>query len=76
MTTRNDALANTYILLQYGHFGCNWNQLHLCFLVDRWLQLEPCNSLWQLFDVVLQQIFLLQLTRKHNAPIHGCKNKH
>jgi hypothetical protein len=24
-TTRNDALANAYIWLQYGHFDCNWN---------------------------------------------------
>jgi hypothetical protein len=59
-TTGNDALANAYIWLQYGHFGCNWNQLHLSFLVERWLQLERCNSLRQPFDVVLQQIFLLQ----------------
>jgi hypothetical protein len=64
ITTRNDALANAYIWLQYGHFGCNWNQLHLSFLVDRWLQLERCNSLRQPFYVALQQIFLLQQTRK------------
>jgi hypothetical protein len=60
-------LANAYIWLQYGHFGCNWNQLHLSFLVDRWLQLERCNSLKQPFDVALQQIFLLQRTRKYIA---------
>jgi hypothetical protein len=41
--------------------------LHLSFLVDKWLQFEWCNSLRQLFDVALQQIFLLQPTRKHIA---------
>ena len=46
-TTRNQALDNTYIWLQYGYFGCNWNQLHLSLVVDRWLQLERCNSLRQ-----------------------------
>jgi hypothetical protein len=60
-------LDNTYIWLQYDHFGCNWNQLHLSFLVERWLQLELCNSLRQPFDVVLQQIFLLQRTRNYIA---------
>jgi hypothetical protein len=54
ITTRNNALANAYIWLQYGHFGCNWNQLHLSFLVDTWLQFERFNSLRQLFDVALQ----------------------
>jgi hypothetical protein len=53
-TTRNDALANAYIWLQYGDFGCNWNHLLLSFLVDKWLQLEWCNSLRQPFDVELQ----------------------
>jgi hypothetical protein len=60
-------LANAYIWLQYGHFCCNWNQLHLSFLVDRWLQLERCNSLRQPFDVALQQIFLLQRKNLPNA---------
>jgi hypothetical protein len=27
-TTRNQALANTYIWLQYDCFGCIWNRLH------------------------------------------------
>jgi hypothetical protein len=60
ITTRNDAIANAYIWLQYGNFGCNWNQLHLNLLVDRWLQLERCISLRQPLDVVLQHILLLQ----------------
>jgi hypothetical protein len=34
-------------------------------MVGRWLQLERCNSLRQPFDVALQQIFLLQRTRKY-----------
>jgi hypothetical protein len=46
-TTRNQALANAYIWLQYGCFGCIWNQLHRSLVVDRWLQLERCNSLRQ-----------------------------
>jgi hypothetical protein len=46
-TTRNQALANAYIWLQYGCFGCIWNQLHRSQVVDRWLQLERCNSLRQ-----------------------------
>jgi hypothetical protein len=54
ITTRNNALANAYIWLQYGHFGCNWNQLHLSFLVDTWLQFQRFNSLRQLFYVALQ----------------------
>jgi hypothetical protein len=59
-------LANAYIWLQYGHFGCNWNQLHLSF----WWT-DGCNwngvSLKQPFDVALQQIFLLQRTKKYIA---------
>jgi hypothetical protein len=47
LTTRNQALANAYIWLQYGCFGCIWNQLHRSQVVDRWLQLERCNSLRQ-----------------------------
>ena len=46
-TTSNQALRNAYIWLQYGYFGCNWNQLHRSLVVDRWLQLERCNSLRQ-----------------------------
>jgi hypothetical protein len=44
-TTRNQPFANTYIWLQYGCFGCIWNQLHRSEVVDTWLQLERCNSL-------------------------------
>jgi hypothetical protein len=58
-------LVNAYIWLQDDHFGCNWNQLHLSFLVERWLQLVQCNSLRQSFDVALQQIFLLQQIRNY-----------
>jgi hypothetical protein len=43
-TTRNQPFANTYIWLQYGCFGCIWNQLHRSEVVDKWLQLERCNS--------------------------------
>jgi hypothetical protein len=46
-TTRNQPFANTYIWLQYGYFGCIWNQLHRSEVVDKWLQLERCNSLRQ-----------------------------
>jgi hypothetical protein len=47
LTTRNQPFANTYIWLQYGCFGCIWNQLHRSEVVDKWLQLERCNSLRQ-----------------------------
>jgi hypothetical protein len=46
-TTRNQALANAYIWLQYDCFGCIWNRLHRRLVVDRWLQLERCNNLRQ-----------------------------
>jgi hypothetical protein len=46
-TTRNQPFANTYIWLQYGCFGCIWNQLHRSEVVDKWLKLERCNSLRQ-----------------------------
>jgi hypothetical protein len=75
-TTGNDALANAYIWLQYGHFGCNWNQLHLRF----WWK-DGCNwngviasgnhSMWccnRFFYCNEQEIIF--------PPIHGCKNKH
>jgi hypothetical protein len=37
-TTRNQPFANTYIWLQYGCFGCIWNQLHRSEVVDKWLE--------------------------------------
>jgi hypothetical protein len=46
-STRNQSLANAYIWLQYDCFGCIWIQLHRSLVVDRWLQLERCNSLRQ-----------------------------
>jgi hypothetical protein len=62
-TTRNQTLDNAYIWLQYGCFGCIWNQLHRSLVVGRWLQLERCNSLRQPWDVALQQILLMQWTK-------------
>ena len=53
-TTRIQPCHDAYIVLQYGYFGCNMDQLHLCMVIERWLHLERCNSFLHPFDVVLQ----------------------
>ena len=42
-TTRMQPGRDAYIGLQYGNFGCNMNQLHLCMVLSIWLHLEWCN---------------------------------
>jgi hypothetical protein len=54
ITTRIQPCRDAYIGLQYGYFGCNKDQLHLCMVIDKWLHLERCNSFLHPFDVVLQ----------------------
>jgi hypothetical protein len=61
-------LANTYIWLQYGYFGCNWIILHLSLVVARWFQLDRCNILRQpLRCSVATDMALLQRTAKPTA---------
>ena len=64
LTTRNQVLDNTYIWLQYGFFGCSWNQLHLSLVVDRWLQLEWCNSLRQPHLCGVAKDFAIAMNKK------------
>jgi hypothetical protein len=75
-TTRNDALANAYIWLQYDHFGCNWNQLHLSlFWTDgcNWNGVIASGNhlMWR-----YNRFFYYNEQENILPPIHGCKNKH
>ena len=72
-STRIQPCRDTYIGLQYGYFGCNTDQLHLCMIVDKWLHLERCNRVLHPFGCGVAIWCFCNAHKKLTQPRYGCK---